>query len=159
MIKAILACEKGGGIGYKNSIPWKHKDDMNFFRMVTIGWGNNVVVMGRKTKESLPVFPLPGRGNCVISSSGNCDFDSIEDFKQWVDNNHAEWIKDVWIIGGASIYNKTFEESIPEEIYINIIDGDYKCDTFIDWNIINKNYNLKEQKRFDDYTFEIWERK
>lgn len=158
MIRAILACDEKYGIGKNGTIPWNHKDDMRFFKMATIGWGNNVVVMGRITKESLPKFPLPDRGNLVISTTEG-DFSSLEDFEVWVKNSLPPNFKDVWIIGGASIYNKSFKMKLPEEIYLTLLNGDYECDTFIDMDIIKENYKIQDSREIEDYKFQVWERK
>lgn len=56
------------GIGYAGGIPWDIPDDRAYFRDLTVG---NIVIMGRKTWESLPdrYRPLPNRINVVISPS------------------------------------------------------------------------------------------
>lgn len=158
MVKAIVACDAVYGIGKNNSIPWHHKDDMRFFKTATIGWGNNYVVMGRKTKESIPNFPLQKRKNLVISTNGKEDFPSIEQFQNWLNTPKEYENSDVWIIGGASIYNQCFELGIPQEIWMNIFDKKYGCDTYIDIKKIKEKYIIKESKEIEDYTFQIWER-
>merc|ERR1712065_67079 len=54
------------GIGFKNTLPWKLKKDLNYFKTKT---NDSVVIMGRKTYESLPLKPLPNRINIVLSRS------------------------------------------------------------------------------------------
>lgn len=69
-VKAILATAsnyvggKGYPIGRDNTIPWKSKNDMRFFRETTKG---NVVIMGHETFKSLDSKPLPKRFNIVLS--------------------------------------------------------------------------------------------
>jgi dihydrofolate reductase len=60
----IVAANNQNGIGFENSIPWKNKNDMQFFRMMTYG---KAVYMGRKTYESIGK-PLNSRINCVLST-------------------------------------------------------------------------------------------
>ena len=60
----IIALNEKNGIGLNNEIPWKCPEDLRFFRQMT---ENNVVVMGRKTWESLPHRPLKNRINIVLS--------------------------------------------------------------------------------------------
>jgi len=57
------------GIGLNNKIPWYLPTDLASFKKLTVGQGHNVVVMGRKTYDSLPVSvrPLPKRKNIVLS--------------------------------------------------------------------------------------------
>jgi dihydrofolate reductase len=62
----IAAMAENRVIGKNNVMPWSLKEDMAHFRLLTSGWP---CIMGRKTWESLPKKPLPGRLNIVISSS------------------------------------------------------------------------------------------
>ena len=60
----ILAITKNGIIGIDNKIPWYIKADLQRFRELT---SNHIVIMGRKTFESLPNGPLKNRINIVIT--------------------------------------------------------------------------------------------
>ena len=60
-MKLIVAFSKNLGIGYKNKIPWNLKKDLKYFKNLTIGKGNNAIVMGKNTWKSLPVKSLPKR--------------------------------------------------------------------------------------------------
>lgn len=62
----ILASSLDCTIGKDNDIPWDCKTDMKFFKRATIG---NVVIMGRKTFESMKSKPLYNRVNIVISKT------------------------------------------------------------------------------------------
>ena len=77
----IVAFSKNMGIGYKNKIPWFLKNDLKYFKKLTIGNNNNAVVMGRKTWESLPVNKLPKRDNLILSKTikGDNIFSNIND--------------------------------------------------------------------------------
>ncbi|MCP1660998.1 dihydrofolate reductase [Neisseria perflava] len=63
-ITLIAACAANRCIGHNNTMPWHLPEDFAFFKAYTLG---KPVVMGRKTWESLPKKPLPGRQNIVIS--------------------------------------------------------------------------------------------
>lgn len=65
-INMIVATDTNRAIGKNNELPWKHKGDMKCFRKTTTG---NIVVMGRKTFESMGYEPLPNRHNIVLTSS------------------------------------------------------------------------------------------
>ena len=60
----VVAIAENGVIGAGNAMPWRLKSDMARFKALTIG---KPVIMGRKTVESLPRRPLPGRTNIVIT--------------------------------------------------------------------------------------------
>jgi dihydrofolate reductase len=66
MITLIAAVARNGVIGSNNALPWQLPEDMKHFRQLTTG---NVVIMGRKTWESLPerFRPLPDRMNVVVT--------------------------------------------------------------------------------------------
>lgn len=129
--KMIVAVDKKNGIGKVNSIPWHLPEDLKRFAKLTKGTGNNAVIMGRKTFDSIGK-ELPKRKNLVVSRNNtfnNVDnticFTSIYDIqKHCMESNYDE----VWIIGGSSIY-KEFISSV-KELYITEIDGDFDCDTF-----------------------------
>lgn len=62
-IEVIVAATRSGEIGYKGTIPWKLEGDLKRFKELTMG---SIVIMGRKTVESLP-GPLLGRTLIVVS--------------------------------------------------------------------------------------------
>lgn len=61
---AIVAFDSLHAIGKEGGIPWHLKEDLRHFKEITMG---HPVIMGRKTWESLPRRPLPGRRNIVIT--------------------------------------------------------------------------------------------
>lgn len=65
-LNLIWAQDAHGAIGKENALPWLLPEDLGRFRSLTLG---NVVLMGRKTWESLPRRPLPHRHNIVLSST------------------------------------------------------------------------------------------
>ena len=106
----IVASDKNGVIGINNTIPWHIPEDLKHFRQLTL---NNIVVMGRKTFESLPNGPLKDRINIVITQNShqykNTDsviFTNMENAFDVIKHNRAN--KKVFIIGGSEIYNLFF---------------------------------------------------
>ncbi len=63
-IALIVAVGRNGVIGADGDLPWRLKDDMKHFVDTTRG---KPVIMGRKTWESFPRRPLPGRANLVVT--------------------------------------------------------------------------------------------
>ena len=64
----IVARARNGAIGRDGDLPWRLSDDLIHFKTTTKGCP---VIMGRKTWESLPKQPLPGRDNLVLSRDGS----------------------------------------------------------------------------------------
>ena len=69
MINLIVAINKNNGIGMLNKIPWRLPSDLRYFKEITNSLGSNSVIMGRKTWDSLPFKPLPGRKNIVLTTN------------------------------------------------------------------------------------------
>ncbi len=125
-IIGIVAIGPQGLIGINNKMPWSVPEDLNKFKVITT---NNVVIMGRKTWESLNKKCLPNRINYVISKSGNfdlvantaavcfCDIDNAINDAQL---NYPD--KNIFIMGGGSIYKQTLP--IWDELYLTIISKD-----------------------------------
>lgn len=65
-LKAIVAMANDRAIGRQGTLPWHLPEDLAHFKATTLG---NPIVMGRKTWESLPRRPLPGRRNMVVSAN------------------------------------------------------------------------------------------
>ena len=65
----IIACvNELNYIGKDNKLLYTIKEDLNHFKNLTNG---NVVIMGRKTYESLPKKPLPNRINIILTRDKN----------------------------------------------------------------------------------------
>lgn len=129
----ILATGFNGELGQNNKLLMHIPEDLKHFKRVTDG---KVVVMGRKTAESLPNGkPLPNRVNIVMTRNlPNCDFTTpqgrsfiyCDDYKKILKIAETE---DVFIIGGAEVY-KLFEDHV-ETIYWTWIAKDFpNADTY-----------------------------
>ena len=137
MISAIVAVDKDWGIGYQGQLLEHLPPDMKYFKELT---QNNLVIMGRKTWDSLPSKPLPCRTNIIISSTLQLDylekngsFVCVADMEK-IKNNitkgcYAFCSKEVFIIGGGQIY----EQLLPycDQVYVTKILKDHKnVDTY-----------------------------
>jgi len=103
MISLVVAVSDNGVIGSYGTVPWHIPEDMAHFKEKTMG---KVVVMGRKTWESIPTTfrPLPGRTNVVITR--NAEY-APEGAKVYTSLDAAlEHFsgQDIAIIGGEQIY-------------------------------------------------------
>jgi dihydrofolate reductase len=130
-LSIIVAHDKNNGIGFKTKIPWNIPNDFKWFKENTI---EKTVVMGTTTYFSLPkkFRPLPNRENIVlcneceyheqIKSEGAVVFDNIQDVLNYSKD------KNVFIIGGASIYKQFID--FADYLYITKINKNFECDTF-----------------------------
>jgi len=162
-INAILAHDDNYGIGKNNELPWpRNAADMKWFRDCTLG---HVVVMGRKTWESLGSKPLPKRINVVVSNqdfphpkNGGPDHVLKGNLSDGIGTLLNELYPDlkIWIIGGADIYRQTLSQC--DHIYLTHIPGDYDCDTFVAIDRHTIGYVEVAKKEQDGLTFSIWKR-
>ena len=63
-ITLIVAVAENRVIGAKGGLPWRLPEDLKRFKRLTLG---KPCIMGRKTWDSLPMKPLPGRTNIVVT--------------------------------------------------------------------------------------------
>jgi len=130
-LKMIVAMDNKNGIGFENSIPWYYPEDLKYFSKVTKGAGNNAIVMGKNTWKSLPKHPLPGRDNLILSTSEYFEGDRYKTFSNIGDlEKYCDKYDEVWVIGGADIYELFIHNILLEEINVTRINRTYKCDTF-----------------------------
>jgi dihydrofolate reductase len=134
---ALIACvDRGLGIGKEGELLYYIKSDLKHFRETT---ENNIVVMGRKTWESIKNRPLPNRINVVLTREELTDDDIDNKYKgAMVFNdinvalsacNKYHSNKTIFIIGGGSLYEQTID--LADILYITEIDEcDSEADTF-----------------------------
>lgn len=135
MISAIVCVDNNWGIGYNGELLVHIPEDMKFFKEKTT---NNVVIMGRKTYDSLSVKPLPNRINIVVTSNADemnrMDRDGVMFFTMNSIEVYLETLSpnspiNYCIIGGGQIYKKLLPYC--SKIYITKVNHVYKnADTF-----------------------------
>lgn len=159
----IVAVDKNWGIGYQNDLLVSIPADKKFFRTETT---NKVVIMGRKTLESLPNgLPLKDRTNIVITKkqdykcNGAIVVHSIDEALQAVKDVAPE---DVYVIGGGMIY----EQLLPycDLAHVTKIDYAYDADTYfpnLDLSAEWEMTGVSEEQTYYDlvYEFRRYERK
>ena len=143
------------GIGLENTIPWKLSADLKYFKHITIGKGNNVVVMGRKTYDSLPpkIRPLPNRINIVLSR--NDPPTNLHESVYWCRCHESitdvlsvrggKSVEDVFFIGGNEIYQLALKHFHISTIYRTrcVLPKPVKYDTvFPTFHIHTQQYKL-----------------
>lgn len=100
-VSIIVAIAQNGVIGRDNDLPWRLSTDMKRFKALTM---DKPIIMGRKTWESMPRRPLPGRRNMVVTRNGAYAADGAEIFGSLDAALAAAGDGDVSIIGGGEIY-------------------------------------------------------
>ncbi len=128
-MKAIVAVEKNWGIGCNGRLLVHLPKDLEYFKNKTL---NKVVIMGRKTFESLPNRkPLPKRINIILTKNKDYKVDgavvlnTVDQVLDYVKNMLSE---DVFVIGGEGIYKIFLPYT--DECLVTKIDYNYFADTF-----------------------------
>ncbi len=159
----IVAADSRWGIGKNGGLLADLPTDMKYFREHT---RNRVVVMGRRTLESLPGKKgLPKRVNFVLTS--NADFEAERCTVVHSEDELWEALSkyepdEVFLIGGATLYNRFYKYC--DKLYVTKIDADLGADTFIvdfdkdpDFEIISESEPVTENGL--TYRFVIYKKK
>lgn len=126
----VVAVGRNGEIGADNNLLWPIKEDLRHFRTLTMG---HPVIMGRRTWESLPRRPLPGRPNYVVSRNASYECPGAVlcgSLQEALSRCEAEGAKEEpasplrqpMIIGGASLYNEAMP--LAERLYVTDVDAE-----------------------------------
>lgn len=150
-MEAIVCIDLKFGIGKDGTIPWTNKKDLTWFRQKTL---NTIVIMGRKTYESLPESnrPLKNRHNVVLTKQdinypGAYTIHNLEDYKLLDCYNSS---MRVVVIGGSTVY-KQYSNQI-KTFWITQLKKEYECDTFLDINL----EKYESEKIYDDEEMTIF---
>jgi dihydrofolate reductase len=168
MVSLIVACDENGVIGNGNEIPWHIPEDLKLFKEIT---SKHIVVMGRKTWDSIPdkYKPLPDRFNIVISKNP-IDFSKYKNYKKSTFHvtsvtdavDAALFIaddqKDVFIIGGATVYDEVMNRDLVSKAYVSIVKGTHKGDKFFNHEFPENKWKIISEKDYDKFTALVYKR-
>lgn len=161
-ISIIAAVADNYAIGKSNNLPWHLPADLKHFKQLTTG---HAIIMGKRTFQSLPNGPLPGRKNIVLTSGinegvsqGYFEADSLEDALYLCEKE-----KQVFIIGGATVYKHCIDKV--DSMYITWIHQSFNADTFFpqinfdEWKEVSREDFEADSNNPYSYTFSVYERK
>jgi len=128
----VTAMSQNRVIGTQNTLPWSIPEDLKFFRDTTKG---HIMIMGRKTFDSIGAKPLPQRFHIVITRQ---DLQSTHPLVKYVKTLEEaieaakplteKWGEEVFIVGGGEIYKQSMD--ITDKIYLTVIYKDFEGDTY-----------------------------
>ena len=124
-ISFVVAVSRNGVIGRAGGLPWHISSDLKRFKAITMG---KPLIMGRKTWESLPKKPLPGRRNIVITRQKNYQADGaviVADAAAAL--AAAGDAEEVCVIGGGEIFTAFLAKA--NRIYLTEVDLEVEGDT------------------------------
>lgn len=161
-INLIVAKSSNNVIGNNNELLWKIPNDLKYFKKVTT---NSIVIMGRKTLESIGKF-LPNRLNIIISKQSeelkeiykdynNClFFDKYDDIFLFI--NHQEFYKNIFVIGGGEVYKYFIDNNLINKYYITEIKQEFEGDAYFpDVDLSNYKKETVDSGEYNGLNYEF----
>jgi dihydrofolate reductase len=163
----VVARARNGVIGRDGTLPWRLKSDMAIFRATTLG---KPVIMGRKTWESLPRRPLPGRLNLVLTRDPTFEAEGAivcERFDEALEIAREQAAEDgvgeVCVIGGTAV----FEAALPKarRLYLTEVDAEPEGDALFPafdegaWTEVRREGREAGEGDAHPFTFRVLERR
>lgn len=137
LVNIIVAYDENRCIGNKGKMPWRIPSDLRWFKKST---KNTVVIMGRKTWDSLPMQPLTNRTNIVMTRNpelevaknvilkGGLVADSAENAIRLAEVQRPN--SEMFVIGGEQIYRTFLEAGLVDRVLASEVHGRHQGDAF-----------------------------
>ena len=154
-IQAIVAIDGNGAIGRQGDLLCHLPADMKHFKEVTMG---HSIVMGRKTFESFPRRPLPGRQNIVITRNADWQYPGVTVAHSVEEAIAAAQTDTVFIIGGAQVY----EQALPlvDVLHLTQIHARWaSADVFFpalvpdEWQEVSREHHQSDHRNAYEFDF------
>lgn len=161
----VVAVAKNGVIGRDGGLPWRLSSDMKRFKAATMG---KPVLMGRKTWDSLPRKPLPGRQNLILTRDADFKADGA-----WVYTDldamlaaaramaEAAGVEEACVIGGAQLYNAVLPQAdriILTEVNLEPAGDAHLALDLSQWREVSRENVARGEKDDADFVVRILER-
>ena len=162
-----VARARNGVIGREGGLPWRLSSDLKLFKSLTLG---KPVIMGRKTWESLPNRPLPGRMNVVLSRDGSFEPPGAvicDNFSEAVsmarEQAEEDGVDEICVIGGADLFALAMPRA--QRLYLTEVDaeveGDVSFPAFDEtgWREVRRETYPEGEKDQYPFVFRVLERR
>lgn len=161
-ITYVWAEDQEGLIGRDGQLPWNLPNEMKHFVEVTTG---DVVVMGRRTYESIPVRPLKNRVNIILTrdktyeAPGAIVCHTKEDIMKAIEGLD----KPIHIIGGTSLFEMFIDEV--DVLHRTVVEETFEGDTYmpkIDYKyfrVVDSKDGIVDEENIYPHRFYVYERK
>ena len=154
-VHAIVAVASDWAIGRQGELLCHLPADMKHFKEVTMG---HSIVMGRKTFESFPRRPLPGRQNIVITRNPEWQYPGVTVAHSVEEAIAAAETDDVFIIGGADVYEQTLP--MVEVLHLTVIHARWaSADAFFpaldmnEWQEVEREHHASDHRNAYEFDF------
>lgn len=170
-IALVVARARNGVIGRDGDLPWKLRSDLQRFKAVTMG---KPCLMGRATWESLPLRPLPGRLNLVLSrdlsyeergkAKGAVVCASLGDAVDIArETAEEDGVDEICVIGGTALFEATLPRA--RRLYITEVEAEPEGDALfpafdeVDWIEVSREAHEPGEKDDHAFVFRVLERR
>lgn len=170
-IALVVARARNGVIGRDGDLPWKLRSDLQRFKAVTMG---KPCLMGRATWESLPLRPLPGRLNLVLSRDLSYEEqgkakgavvcaslgDAIDIARETAEEDGVD---EICVIGGTALFEATLPRA--KRLYITEVEAEPEGDALFpafdetDWIEVSREPHAPGEKDDHAFVFRVLERR
>jgi len=163
----VVARARNGVIGRDGDLPWRLRSDLQRFKAITLG---KPCIMGRKTWESLPLKPLPGRLNLVLSrdesftARGAVVCTTLDEAVEIArETAEEDGVGEICVIGGVALFEKALTRA--KRLYLTEVDaapdGDVMFPPFdeTDWIELSSEAHPAGEKDDHAFVFRLLERK
>ncbi|MCK5908603.1 MAG: dihydrofolate reductase [Caulobacter sp.] len=139
VLAIVVARAANGVIGRDGDLPWRLKSDLALFKANTLG---KPIIMGRKTWDSLPRKPLPGRMNVVLTRDQSFEPEGAIACETWMEAVQMakeqaadDSVDEVCVIGGRAL----FELALPKAKRLYLTEVDAQVDGDVHFPVFDEN--------------------
>ena len=161
-----IARARNGVFGAQGGLPWRLKTDLQMFKALTLG---KPIIMGRKTWDSLPIRPLPGRINIVLTRDGSFEplqalvCETLGDAVQIArEQAEEDGVDEVCVIGGAAVAQMAFPKA--RRLYLTEVEADPEGEVILPefdltgWTEVRREHHPAGEDDQYPFTFRVLER-
>lgn len=158
-LSLLVAHDLDGLIGRDGDLPWRLPEDLKQFKQRTLG---QTVLMGRRTWDSLPRKPLPGRDNWVLSRDPGFAAEGARVFADLGQALAQPRNGELLVIGGAELYRQTLP--LARRLYLTLVQARLSGDTHFpayrieDWRLLERIDHPADAWHAHAYSFLTLER-
>jgi dihydrofolate reductase len=144
MIRLIAAVDRQRGLAKNGVIPWSIPEDEQYFTDQTKTYGGNVLTGFTTFKNTYTHGPLADRQNYILTHDTTPieGVTLVHDLEKFLDDFQD---KDLWVAGGAKVFEQVIRLGKADELYITHIDADFDCDQF--FPDYDNDFTLAEQTK------------
>lgn len=129
MIRLIAAIDRKCGLAKHGVLPWFIPEDEKYFTDQTKTHGGHVLTGAATFRNTYKGKPLAGRQNYILTHQAEPieGAEAVHDLSKFLAGFQD---KDLWVAGGAGVFEQVIQAGRADELYLTHIDADFRCDQF-----------------------------